>query len=79
MVETAEHVQTNPCNNCVHRDCCKYVEDIQKVIKEMDLNLTRQVLTNEKVFELSTRVIFKCPTYLEDKNLVKTLLRTMGD
>lgn len=77
MVEMVEHVRMNPCNSCVHRDCCKYVEDIQKVVKEMDL--TRQVLTNEKVFELSTRVIFKCPTYLENKNQTETVLRTTED
>lgn len=76
MIEV-NNVQANPCNSCAHQDCCKYVEDIQKVVKEMDL--TRQVLTNEKVFELSTRVIFKCPTYLKDKNPTETLLRTTED
>lgn len=65
MVETTEHVQTNPCNNCRHRSCCKYVDRIQKVVKEM--HIIRQLDLDGKVFELSTDVIFKCDNYLEEK------------
>lgn len=56
-----ESVQTNPCNSCAHRSCCKYVDDIQKVVKEM--NIVRQIRFDDRVFELSTVVNFKCDMY----------------
>lgn len=55
----------NPCNTCVHTNCCKYIDDIQKAVKEM--NSVRQVQIDEKVFELSTIVTFRCDVYLEEK------------
>lgn len=53
----------NPCNSCVHRGCCKYTQDIQEEVRKMTIDC--KVQSNDKVFELQSRVIFKCCMYDE--------------
>lgn len=65
MVEVCNGIRANACNSCRHRCCCKYVDDIQKVVKEM--SIIRQLDLDGKVFELYTEVIFRCDNYLEEK------------
>lgn len=63
MIELKEgtDVKMNPCNNCSHRDCCKYTETLQEAVIQMT-NI-RQVQSDNKVFELQSKVFFSCPLY----------------
>lgn len=63
MVEVKERtdVKANPCNNCSHRDCCRYTETLQEAVKQM--TEIRQIQSDNMVFELQSKVFFSCPMY----------------
>lgn len=56
-------VKANPCNSCSHRDCCKYTETLQEAVTQM--TEIRQIQSDNKVFELQSKVFFSCPMYKE--------------
>lgn len=63
MVEVKEgaDVKMNPCNSCLHRNCCRYTEALQEAVIQMT-NI-RQIQSDNKVFELQSKVFFSCPLY----------------
>lgn len=64
-VKKCTDVKANPCNSCSHRDCCKYTETLQEAVIQMT-NI-RQIQSDNRVFELQSKVFFNCPMYKENK------------
>lgn len=64
-VKKCTDAKMNPCNSCSHRDCCKYTETLQEAVTQMT-NI-RQIQSDNRVFELQSKVFFGCPLYREDK------------
>ena len=64
-MEKCTDVKANPCNSCSHRDCCKYTETLQEAVIQMT-NI-RQIQSDNRVFELQSKVFFNCPMYKENK------------
>lgn len=63
--EKCTDIKMNPCNSCSHRDCCKYTETLQEAVIQM--TEIRQIQSDNKVFELQSKVFFSCPLYKENR------------
>lgn len=73
-VKEGTDVKMNPCNSYLHRDCCKYTETLQEAVIQMT-NI-RQIQSDNKVFELQSKVFFNCPLYKGD--IPDTILRVQN-